>query len=128
MANHSQLGFQDASSPIIEELVEFHDHALIVALAICSLVLYLLTLILIEKLSSNTVDAQEVELIWTILPAIVLVLLALPSLQILYIIDEIDEPDLTLKAIGHQWYWTYEYTDFKDLSFDSYITPTTDLP
>lgn len=128
MANHSQLGFQDASSPIIEELVEFHDHALIVALAICSLVLYLLTLTLIEKLSSNTVDAQEVELIWTILPAIVLVLLALPSLQILYIIDEIDEPDLTLKAIGHQWYWTYEYTDFKDLSFDSYITPTTDLP
>ncbi|NXD74716.1 COX2 oxidase, partial [Eolophus roseicapillus] len=63
MANQSQLGFQDASSPIIEELVEFHDHALIVALTICSLVLYLLTLILIEKLSSNTVDAQEVELI-----------------------------------------------------------------
>ena len=128
MANHSQLGFQDASSPIIEELVEFHDHALIVALAICSLVLYLLTLILIEKLSSNTVDAQEIELIWTILPAIVLVRLALPSLQILYIIDEVNEPDLTLKAIGHQWYWTYEYTDFKDLSFDSYITPTIDLP
>ncbi|NXY81772.1 COX2 oxidase, partial [Alcedo cyanopectus] len=63
MANHSQFGFQDPSSPIIEELVEFHDHALIVALAICSLVLYLLTLILIENLSSNTVDAQEVELI-----------------------------------------------------------------
>ncbi|NXW54726.1 COX2 oxidase, partial [Eurystomus gularis] len=55
MANHSQFGFQDASSPIIKELVEFHDHALIVALAICSLVIYLLTLILIEKLSSNTV-------------------------------------------------------------------------
>ncbi|NXP83389.1 COX2 oxidase, partial [Ramphastos sulfuratus] len=63
MANQSQLGFQDASSPIIEELVELHDHALIVALIICSLVLYLLTLILIEKLSSNTVDAQEIELI-----------------------------------------------------------------
>nr|prf cytochrome c oxidase II [Gallus gallus] len=128
MANHSQLGFQDASSPIMEELVEFHDHALMVALAISSLVLYLLTLTLMEKLSSNTVDAQEVELIWTILPAIVLVLLALPSLQILYMMDEIDEPDLTLKAIRTQWYWTYEYTDFKDLSFDSYMTPTTDLP
>nr|YP_025952.1 cytochrome c oxidase subunit II [Strigops habroptila]AAP47796.1 cytochrome c oxidase subunit II [Strigops habroptila]USH57933.1 cytochrome c oxidase subunit II [Strigops habroptila]USH57946.1 cytochrome c oxidase subunit II [Strigops habroptila]USH57959.1 cytochrome c oxidase subunit II [Strigops habroptila]USH57972.1 cytochrome c oxidase subunit II [Strigops habroptila] len=128
MANHSQLGFQDASSPIMEELVEFHDHALMVALAICSLVLYLLTLMLMEKLSSNTVDAQEVELIWTILPAIVLILLALPSLQILYMMDEIDEPDLTLKAIGHQWYWSYEYTDFKDLSFDSYMIPTTDLP
>nr|AER58580.1 cytochrome oxidase subunit 2 [Cinclodes aricomae] len=127
MANHMQLGFQDASSPIMEELVEFHDHALMVALAICSLVLYLLALMLMEKLSSNTVDAQEVELVWTILPAIVLIMLALPSLQILYMMDEIDEPDLTLKAIGHQWYWTYEYTDFKDLSFDSYMLPTTDL-
>nr|AAS67175.1 cytochrome oxidase subunit II [Hydrornis guajana] len=127
MANHSQLGFQDASSPIMEELIEFHDHALMVALAICTLVLYLLTLMLMEKLSSNTVDAQEVELVWTILPAIVLIMLALPSLQILYMMDEIDEPDLTLKAIGHQWYWTYEYTDFKDLSFDSYMLPTTDL-
>nr|AER58557.1 cytochrome oxidase subunit 2 [Geositta poeciloptera] len=127
MANHSQFGFQDASSPIMEELVEFHDHALMVALAICSLVLYLLTLMLLEKLSSNTVDAQEVELVWTILPAIVLVMLALPSLQILYMMDEIDEPDLTLKAIGHQWYWTYEYTDFKDLTFDSYMIPTQEL-
>nr|AAS67215.1 cytochrome oxidase subunit II [Rhinocrypta lanceolata] len=128
MANHSQFGFQDASSPIMEELVEFHDHALMIALAICSLVLYLLTSMLMEKLSSNTVDAQEVELVWTILPAIVLVMLALPSLQILYMMDEIDEPDLTLKAIGHQWYWTYEYTDFKDLSFDSYMLPTEELP
>nr|YP_010390415.1 cytochrome c oxidase subunit II [Amazona auropalliata]YP_010937432.1 cytochrome c oxidase subunit II [Amazona leucocephala]UPW99612.1 cytochrome c oxidase subunit II [Amazona auropalliata]WKW95441.1 cytochrome c oxidase subunit II [Amazona leucocephala] len=128
MANHSQLGFQDASSPIMEELIEFHDHALMVAFTICSLVLYLLTLMLMEKLSSSTVDAQEVELIWTILPAIVLILLALPSLQILYMMDEIDEPDLTLKAIGHQWYWSYEYTDFKDLSFDSYMIPTTELP
>nr|YP_009434206.1 cytochrome c oxidase subunit II [Gyps fulvus]ARR28307.1 cytochrome c oxidase subunit II [Gyps fulvus] len=127
MANHSQLGFQDASSPIMEELVEFHDHALMVALAICSLVLYLLALMLMEELSSNTVDAQEIELIWTILPAIVLIMLALPSLQILYMMDEINEPDLTLKAIGHQWYWTYEYTDFKDLTFDSYMVPTTDL-
>nr|AER58587.1 cytochrome oxidase subunit 2 [Furnarius cristatus] len=128
MANHTQFGFQDASSPIMEELVEFHDHALMVALAICSLVLYLLALMLMEKLSSNTVDAQEVELVWTILPAIVLIMLALPSLQILYMMDEIDEPDLTLKAIGHQWYWTYEYTDFKDLTFDSYMLPTADLP
>nr|AUR27138.1 cytochrome c oxidase subunit 2 [Cormobates leucophaea] len=128
MANHSQFSFQDASSPIMEELVEFHDHALMVALAISSLVLYMLTLMLTEKLSAATVDAQEIELVWTILPAIVLILLALPSLQILYMMDEINEPDLTLKAIGHQWYWSYEYTDLKDLTFDSYMTPTTDLP
>nr|BCD55976.1 cytochrome oxidase subunit 2 [Phylloscopus ijimae] len=128
MANHSQLGFQDASSPIMEELVQFHDHAMMVALAICSLVLYLLTLMLTEKLSSSTVDAQAIELVWTILPAAVLITLALPSLRILYMMDEISEPDLTLKAIGHQWYWTYEYTDFKDLTFDSYMIPTADLP
>nr|YP_009943916.1 cytochrome c oxidase subunit II [Catharus fuscescens]QOD95760.1 cytochrome c oxidase subunit II [Catharus fuscescens]WDE80306.1 cytochrome oxidase subunit 2 [Catharus fuscescens]WDE80307.1 cytochrome oxidase subunit 2 [Catharus fuscescens]WDE80308.1 cytochrome oxidase subunit 2 [Catharus fuscescens]WDE80309.1 cytochrome oxidase subunit 2 [Catharus fuscescens] len=128
MANHSQFGFQDASSPIMEELMQFHDHALMVALAICSLVLYLLALMLSEKLSSSTVDAQAIELVWTILPAAVLIMLALPSLRILYMMDEINEPDLTLKAIGHQWYWTYEYTDFKDLTFDSYMIPTSDLP
>nr|QWX90018.1 cytochrome c oxidase subunit II [Sitta yunnanensis] len=128
MANHSQFGFQDASSPIMEELVQFHDHALMVALAICSLVLYLLAHMLTEKLSSSTVNAQEIELVWTILPAMVLIMLALPSLRILYMMDEINEPDLTLKAIGHQWYWSYEYTDIKDLTFDSYMTPTADLP
>ncbi|YP_001648822.1 cytochrome c oxidase subunit II (mitochondrion) [Sylvia atricapilla] len=128
MANHSQLTFQDASSPIMEELMQFHDHALVVALAICSLVLYLLAFVLTGKLTSNTADAQAIELIWTILPAAVLILLALPSLRILYLMDEINEPALTLKAIGHQWYWSYEYTDFKDLTFDSYMTPTTDLP
>nr|YP_009417290.1 cytochrome c oxidase subunit II [Sporophila maximiliani]AST14913.1 cytochrome c oxidase subunit II [Sporophila maximiliani] len=128
MANHSQLNFQDASSPIMEELMGFHDHALMVALAICSLVLYLLTHTLTGKLTSNTANAQVIEIIWTILPAMVLIALALPSLRILYMMDEINEPDLTLKAIGHQWYWTYEYTDLKDLSFDSYMIPTTDLP
>nr|ADO22837.1 cytochrome c oxidase subunit II [Basileuterus bivittatus] len=128
MANHSQLNFQDASSPIMEELMGFHDHALMIALAICSLVLYLLTHMLTEKLSSNTVNAQVIELVWTILPAMVLVTLALPSLRILYMMDEINEPDLTLKAIGHQWYWTYEYTDLKELTFDSYMIPTADLP
>nr|ADO22917.1 cytochrome c oxidase subunit II [Setophaga adelaidae] len=128
MANHSQFNFQDASSPIMEELMGFHDHALMVALAICSLVLYLLTHTLTEKLTSNTVNAQVIELVWTILPAMVLIMLALPSLRILYMMDEINEPDLTLKAIGHQWYWTYEYTDLKELTFDSYMIPTTDLP
>nr|AEQ28324.1 cytochrome oxidase subunit II [Toxostoma curvirostre]AEQ28325.1 cytochrome oxidase subunit II [Toxostoma curvirostre] len=128
MANHSQLGFQDASSPIMEELMQFHDHALMVALAICSLVLYLLTTMLTGKLSSSSVDAQVIELVWTILPAVVLITLALPSLRILYMMDEINEPDLTLKAIGHQWYWTYEYTDLKELTFDSYMVPTSDLP
>ncbi|NXY26639.1 COX2 oxidase, partial [Atrichornis clamosus] len=63
MANHMQLSFQDASSPIMEELLQFHDHAMIIALAICSLVLYLLAMILTQKLTSNTVDAQAIELV-----------------------------------------------------------------
>lgn len=128
MAYPLQLGFQDATSPIIEELLHFHDHTLIIVFLISSLVLYIITLILTTKLTHiNTIDAQEVETIWTVLPAIILILIALPSLRILYIIDEINSPSLTVKTIGHQWYWSYEYTDYEDLSFDSYIIPTSDL-
>ena len=128
MAYPIQLGFQDATSPIIEELSHFHDHTLIIVFLISSLVLYIISLILTTKLThTSTVDAQEVETIWTILPAIILILIALPSLGILYIIDEINNPSLTVKTIGHQWYWSYEYTDDEDLSFDSYIIPTSEL-
>lgn len=123
-----QLGFQDATSPIIEELLYFHDHTLIIVFLISSLVLYIITLMLTTKLThTSTIDAQEVETIWTILPAIILITIALPSLRILYIIDEINNPVLTVKTIGHQWYWSYEYTDYETLSFDSYIIPTSDL-
>ena len=128
MAYPIQLGFQDATSPIIEELLHFHDHTLIIVFLISSLVLYIISLILTTKLThTSTIDAQEVETIWTILPAIILILIALPSLRILYIIDEINNPSLTVKTIGHQWYWSYEYTDYEDLSFDSYIIPTSEL-
>jgi cytochrome c oxidase subunit 2 len=125
---HPQLGLQDATSPIIEELLNFHDHTLIIVYLISSLVLYIISLMLSTKLThTNTIDAQEVETIWTILPAIFLIIIALPSLQILYIIDEINNPVLTVKTIGHQWYWSYEYTDYEDLTFDSYIIPTSEL-
>lgn len=128
MAYPFQLGFQDATSPIIEELLHFHDHALIIVFLISSLVLYLISVILTTNLThTSTIDAQEVETIWTILPAIILIIIALPSLRILYIIDEINNPYLTVKTIGHQWYWSYEYTDYEDLTFDSYIIPTQDL-
>lgn len=123
-----QIGFQDATSPIIEELIYFHDHTLIIVFLISSLVLYIIILILTTKLThTSTIDAQEVETIWTILPAVILILIALPSLRILYIIDEIYNPYLTVKAMGHQWYWSYEFTDYENLIFDSYIIPTKDL-
>nr|AGN71305.1 cytochrome c oxidase subunit II [Leptopelis vermiculatus] len=128
MAHPTQLGFQDAASPIMEELLHFHDHALMAALMISALVLYIITTLLTTKLSStNTIDAQEIEMIWTIMPAIILIVIALPSLRILYLMDEISNPDITVKAVGHQWYWSYEYSDLMNINFDSYMIPTKEL-
>nr|YP_010411472.1 cytochrome c oxidase subunit II [Eremias scripta]URN73144.1 cytochrome c oxidase subunit 2 [Eremias scripta]URN73157.1 cytochrome c oxidase subunit 2 [Eremias scripta] len=129
MAHPAQLGFQNAASPIMEELLHFHDHALMIVFLISALVLYIISLMLTTKLThTNSMDAQEVEMVWTILPAIILILIALPSLRILYLMDEINNPHLTIKAVGHQWYWSYEYTDYENLLFDSYMVPTQELP
>nr|UNI92191.1 cytochrome c oxidase subunit II [Scleropages jardinii] len=128
MASPLQLGFQDAASPVMEELVHFHDHALMVVFLISSFVLYIIITLVMTKLTNKHAhDSQEIEIVWTILPAIILIVVALPSLRILYLMDEINSPHLTVKAIGHQWYWSYEYTDYKDLAFDSYMIPTQDL-
>nr|YP_009680463.1 cytochrome c oxidase subunit II [Sorex daphaenodon]QDG01358.1 cytochrome c oxidase subunit II [Sorex daphaenodon] len=128
MAYPFQMGLQDATSPIMEELMNFHDHALMIVFLISTLVLYIISSMLTTKLThTNTMDAQAVETIWTILPAIILILIALPSLRILYMMDEINNPTLTVKTVGHQWYWSYEYTDYDELNFDSYMIPTTDL-
>nr|ADR10220.1 cytochrome oxidase subunit II [Ctenomys sp. 19MH]ADR10232.1 cytochrome oxidase subunit II [Ctenomys mendocinus]ADR10235.1 cytochrome oxidase subunit II [Ctenomys mendocinus] len=128
MAYPYELGFQDATSPIMEELLQFHDHTLMIVFLISTLVLYLISLMLTTKLThTSTMDAQEVETIWTILPAIILIMIALPSLRILYMMDEVNNPLLTVKTMGHQWYWSYEYTDYDELNFDSYMIPTTEL-
>nr|YP_009344691.1 cytochrome c oxidase subunit II [Aequidens metae]ALR68926.1 cytochrome c oxidase subunit II [Aequidens metae] len=128
MAHPSQLGFQDAASPVMEELLHFHDHALMIVFLISTFVLYIIAIMVISNLTDKfTLDSQEIEIIWTLLPAIILILIALPSLRILYLMDEINDPHLTIKAMGHQWYWSYEYTDYEDLSFDSYMVPTQDL-
>nr|BBG74451.1 cytochrome c oxidase subunit II [Argyropelecus affinis] len=128
MAHPSQLGFQDAASPLMEELLHFHDHALMIVILISIMVLYVIVAMVSTKLTNKYIlDSQEIEIIWTILPAIILILIALPSLRILYLMDEINDPHLTVKAMGHQWYWSYEYTDYKDLGFDSYMIPTKEL-
>nr|YP_001096031.1 cytochrome c oxidase subunit II [Procyon lotor]AAU00522.1 cytochrome c oxidase subunit II [Procyon lotor]BAF49006.1 cytochrome oxidase subunit II [Procyon lotor] len=128
MAYPFQTGLQDATSPIMEELLHFHDHTLMIVFLISTLVLYIISSMLTTKLThTNTMDAQEVETIWTILPAVILILIALPSLRILYMMDEINNPSLTVKTMGHQWYWSYEYTDYEDLDFDSYMIPTQEL-
>nr|WNH19869.1 cytochrome c oxidase subunit II [Amblycirrhitus bimacula] len=128
MAHPSQLGFQDAASPVMEELLHFHDHALMIVFLISTLVLYIIVAMVSTNLTNKYIlDSQEIEIIWTILPAVILILIALPSLRILYLMDEINDPHLTIKAMGHQWYWSYEYTDYDELGFDSYMIPTQDL-
>nr|WPM97861.1 cytochrome c oxidase subunit II [Argyropelecus aculeatus] len=128
MAHPSQLGFQDAASPLMEELLHFHDHTLMIVIFISIMVLYVIVAMVTTKLTNKYIlDSQEIEIIWTILPAIILILIALPSLRILYLMDEINDPHMTIKTMGHQWYWSYEYTDYNDTGFDSYMIPTKDL-
>nr|YP_003457272.1 cytochrome c oxidase subunit II [Holothuria forskali]CBH40181.1 cytochrome oxidase subunit II [Holothuria forskali] len=128
MATWTQLGLQDASSPLMEELVYFHDYTLIILTLITILVSYgLLSLLSSSFTNRFFLEGQELETIWTIVPAFVLIFIAFPSLQLLYLMDEVNNPFLTIKAIGHQWYWSYEYTDYHEIEFDSYMIPTSDL-
>ncbi len=84
-------------------------------------------------INKNLLEMQIVERVWTVIPAVILVQIALPSLLLLYMLDESIDSSLTLKAVGHQWYWSYEYSDFwfssqeSALEFDSYILPTNEL-
>nr|YP_010545662.1 cytochrome c oxidase subunit II [Acanthopleura loochooana]UYG48458.1 cytochrome c oxidase subunit II [Acanthopleura loochooana] len=128
MAFWGQWGFQDAASPMMEQLIFFHDHAMLVLVMIISLLMYAAMSLMLNKMTSRfTLESQQIETIWTILPAIILIFLAFPSLRLLYLLDEVESPILTMKAIGHQWYWSYEYSDFLTVEFDSYMLPTEDL-
>lgn len=112
----------------MEQLIFFHDHSLLILIQITVLVFYLMFILLYNKFSNRfLLSGHNMEIIWTIIPAVVLMVIALPSLHILYLLDEIRSPSLTLKSIGHQWYWRYEYPDFFSLDFDSYIVPSLDL-
>nr|WNG77927.1 cytochrome c oxidase subunit II [Elephantomyia inulta] len=129
MATWANLNLQDSSSPIMEELNFFHDHSLLILTMITIFVGYIMVMLLFNKFTNhNMLSNHSLEIIWTILPMVVLVFIGMPSLRLLYLMDEINTPTITLKTIGHQWYWSYEYSDFIDLEFDSYMIPTNDLP
>nr|WBK02864.1 cytochrome c oxidase subunit II [Inocellia (Epinocellia) sp.] len=118
----------DAQSPLMEQLIFFHDHTLMILIMITILVSYLMSSLYFNKyINRFLLEGQLIELIWTILPAITLVFIALPSLRLLYLMDELNNPLITLKSIGHQWYWSYEYTDFLKNSFDSYMIQVNNL-
>nr|UAJ48159.1 cytochrome c oxidase subunit II [Metaphire posthuma] len=128
MPHWGQISFQDAASSVMMQLISFHDHALIILTLVLTVVGYALTALMFNKYVNRYIlEAQSIETVWTILPALILLVLALPSLRILYITDEVSNPSLTLKTIGHQWYWTYEYTDFINVEMDSYMVQTDDL-
>nr|AWD29600.1 cytochrome c oxidase subunit II [Anopheles gambiae] len=128
MATWANLGLQDSSSPLMEQLNFFHDHTLLILTMITILVGYIMGMLSFNKFTNRfLLHGQTIEIIWTVLPAIILMFIAFPSLRLLYLMDEINTPSITLKSIGHQWYWSYEYSDFLNLEFDSYMVPTNEL-
>lgn len=117
----------DPSSPIQSEIILFHDHAIILLIGIFTLVGLIGVKMVFNNLSSRTIyEAQTLEIIWTLLPGVLLLWLAFPSLRLLYLLDETRNDGLILKATGHQWYWRYEVPRTLR-SFDSYITSSNEL-
>ena len=98
-----QWGFQDSSSPIMEEIIGLHDQVMYIVVVIIGLLVWLIVRAVVGKRYNRyLVDGTTIEIVWTILPAIVLLLIAFPSLRLLYIIDEVVDVGITVKAIGHQ--------------------------
>lgn len=122
MANWEQLNFQDGIRPLIEQLIILHDHIIRILTLITLIVLYCVYFFFIQnKISIIIRHNHALETIWTILPASILFMIAFPSLRLLYIREEQLNRPLRVKAIGHQWYWSYEYRNFKDSEFDAFI-------
>nr|YP_010531114.1 cytochrome c oxidase subunit II [Dentathalia scutellariae]UXW93336.1 cytochrome c oxidase subunit II [Dentathalia scutellariae] len=122
MNTWTNLSFQDAASPLMEQLTFFHDHAMITLILITTSISYILLNMLMNKMiNRNLLNQQMMEIAWTISPSFLLIFIALPSIHLLYLMDEINNPLMTIKTIGHQWYWSYEYNDFKNIEFNSYM-------
>nr|QKE61475.1 cytochrome oxidase subunit II [Dipseliopoda sp. AJB-2020]QKE61479.1 cytochrome oxidase subunit II [Dipseliopoda sp. AJB-2020]QKE61489.1 cytochrome oxidase subunit II [Dipseliopoda sp. AJB-2020]QKE61490.1 cytochrome oxidase subunit II [Dipseliopoda sp. AJB-2020]QKE61492.1 cytochrome oxidase subunit II [Dipseliopoda sp. AJB-2020] len=118
------LNLQDSSSSLMEQLIMFHDHSLMIIIMITIFIMYIMLNLFFNKFNNRLLlHGQLIESIWTIIPSIILLFIAMPSLRLLYLLDEIINPSITLKAIGNQWYWKYEYSDFKNIEFDSYMIP-----
>nr|YP_002970750.1 cytochrome c oxidase subunit II [Helotrephes sp. NKMT027]ACJ69562.1 cytochrome c oxidase subunit II [Helotrephes sp. NKMT027] len=119
---------QEPMSPTMEQMLKFHDHTMMILSMITIIVLYMMMSMLMNKTTNRfMLEEQTIELIWTLIPAFTLIFIAMPSIQLLYLMEEMKNPALTIKSIGHQWYWSYEYSDFKNIEFDSYMKPSLDL-
>nr|AGI04238.2 cytochrome c oxidase subunit 2 [Pediculus schaeffi] len=123
-----QYSFQDSNSPLMVFVCDTYDLVSIVCVGVVSLVMYVAVHLFFKK-SWNYyfMGLESLEIIWVILPSLSLVGLILPSLHCLYLMDEILTPSVSLKVIGHQWYWSYEYGDWENVSFDSYMLNLAEL-
>lgn len=135
-----QFGFQDPASPIISGIIHLHNniifYLILIAFLVCWLLVRAIYLFHAEKnkiANKKFTHSTPLEIVWTITPALLLLLLAGPSFALLYSIDEVVCPEISIKVIGHQWYWSYEYSDYhhyvteKSINFDSYILAQDDL-
>nr|YP_008578702.1 cytochrome c oxidase subunit 2 [Candida bohioensis]AGW07355.1 cytochrome c oxidase subunit 2 [Candida bohioensis] len=127
------MRFQDAATPNAEGIQELYDHIMYYLTLILGLVSYLL-FVMINDYRKNKFaykymkHGQTIEMMWTLFPAVMLLLMAFPSFMLLYLCDEVLTPAMTIKVIGLQWYWKYEYSDFvnnmgETMEFESYVMP-----
>nr|YP_009193030.1 cytochrome c oxidase subunit II [Lycodon flavozonatus]ALP86020.1 cytochrome c oxidase subunit II [Lycodon flavozonatus] len=129
MPHAGQLSLQEAMGPTMEEVIFLHDHVLLLT-CLMTMVITMFTLTATTTaLTHNdpTEEVEQLEAAWTVAPIMILILTALPSVRSLYLMEEVFNPYLTIKATGHQWYWNYEYSDGVKTSFDSYMIQTKDL-
>ncbi|MEP5700847.1 MAG: cytochrome c oxidase subunit II [Sneathiella sp.] len=128
-----QFGFQDAFSPVAHEMHDFHNILLIIITAISVFVAALLLYVMIRfnrkknPVPSKTSHNTLIEVIWTVAPIVILLLIAIPSFKLLYFADRIEKADMTIKAIGYQWYWGYEYVDEDELAFEAVMLEEDEL-
>jgi cytochrome c oxidase subunit 2 len=124
MATWEQLNFQNRLSPIIEQFIFLHDHIISILILIIRVVTYSILNFLNRSLTiTSQKENHRLEVLWTFLPGIILILIAFPSLRLLYMSEERESIPITIKTIGHQWYWSYEYRDFNNIEFDCFIKP-----
>src|SRR5690606_32527718 len=120
-------------SPVKEKIEHFHNILLVLITGITFFVLVLLTYVCVKfrasnnKTPSKTAHNTLIEIIWTAVPVLILVLIAVPSMRLLYFMDKTEMPEMTLKIIGYQWYWGYVYPDNGDIAFESYLIKDADL-
>nr|AIZ58584.1 cytochrome c oxidase subunit II [Otobius megnini] len=127
MMTWANISFPNSNSPVMEQLIFFHDHSMMIIILITSITLYMILNIILNTFSYRfMMEGQEIETLWTIIPALILIYIALPSLRLLYLMEESFFPSISTKIIGHQWYWSYEYPDF-NVEFDSFMIPSEEL-